>query len=124
MEPRGDRTLTRRLALAGSLALLGMLVAVPGAMAQSATQQYVPDLGTQGSTATGGTGNNGNTGNSNAGNGTQGTAAAGEVASGGKTLPFTGYPLTTLIWIVLMFLIVGLGLRLFVPVLDRRANRA
>jgi hypothetical protein len=99
--------------------VVGMLVAPAAANAQtSATSQYVPNVGTAGSTATGGSG-----GNNGGAAGQPNNGAAGGAVSGGSggSLPFTGYPLTPLVLIVAMLLAAGLALRMVVPRLDRRA---
>jgi hypothetical protein len=38
---------------------------------------------------------------------------------GGGTLPFTGYPVTPFIWIIVVALVAGALVRLAAPVLDR-----
>lgn len=111
----GIRTLNRRrnrlFVLPATLALVGaMLVAAPVASAQNAgADQYNP----------GGTGPAGGTGQGpgpGEGAGPTGgelvapSAGTGEV--GGGELPFTGYPLTPLVLVVIILIAIGLAFRL------------
>src|SRR4051794_30173829 len=96
--------------------VIGILALPAAALAQSsAADQYSPNIGTAGSTATGGP-NAKNKGGSNGDNGglagAQDTGGvAGDAASGGGTLPFTGYPLTPLIIVIAILLAAGLAAR-------------
>jgi hypothetical protein len=100
--------------------MAGMLVLPAAAIAQtSATTQYTPDVGTAGSTATGGTGNSPN--NGTAGANDSGGVAGQAQSGGGGSLPFTGYPLTSLVLLVAILLAAGLALRALMPRLDRRS---
>ncbi len=104
------------------------LAAAPAAHAQLPVMAEEPPGTTPGSGPAGGVAGVGGSGGSggNFGQGVAGTNAgetagaggrgsAGTVAqnaSGGGTLPFTGYPLTTLIWIVLALITLGFCVRI------------
>jgi hypothetical protein len=87
------------------------LVAAPSAIAATAaaTDEYVAQQPSAGGESQGVAGQTGSSGS----NGAAGTAAQ-TVASPGNgsgSLPFTGYPMTTLLWVVLALILVGLGIR-------------
>ena len=92
-----------------------MLAAVPVASAQdqAAVSQYLAQQPTAGGSGSGAGG-----GGSDEVLGAQGSRGAagnaGEVAQagGGGSLPFTGYPLTSYLWIVISFVLAGLCVRL------------
>ncbi len=114
------------LAVIGALALAGMLLAASAssplaakAHAQAAAcPQYNPNCG--GHKPPGGPG--GNQGNQGGGALPSG-GAAGPVGGQGGELPFTGYPLTPLILLLLILLAAGLGLRAYVALRDRLSDR-
>ncbi|GEM_PF-3077918 len=111
------------LAVIGALALAGMLLAVSAssplaakAHAQAAAcPQYNPNCG-GGHKPPGGQGNQG-------GGALPSGGAAGPVGGQGGELPFTGYPLTPLILLLLILLAAGLGLRAYVALRDRLSDR-
>jgi hypothetical protein len=109
------------IAVAG---LLAILVAAPSASGQSAVDQYVPN------------------GNPTGGAGSSGTLASPYISHGpgqhgrgivkakirdgsgsGGELPFTGYPLTPFVWIVLAVLVAAALLRVTAALMDRRRVR-
>jgi hypothetical protein len=116
----------RKAAIAAAI-VAAMLIAAPAANAQSAADQYSPTVAgatsnspvpdPQGVIASGSKGN----GSGNGGETSSGGSVAGEATGGGGgKLPFTGYPLTTIVWIALLLLLAGLAVRVAVPRLDRR----
>ena len=94
------------------------LVAAPAAVAQepAAISQYTAQqptagggvAGTEGEQGSGGTQNDNGTEVAGAG----GAAGTGAVSGDDATLPFTGYPLTNAVWIVLLLVTAGLLVRL------------
>ena len=88
------------------------LVAAPSAIAATAaaTDEYVAQQPTAGGDSQGVAGQTGSGGSS----GTAGTAAQtiAEPGNGSGSLPFTGYPMTALIWVVLTLVLLGLAIRL------------
>ena len=113
------------LAVIGTQALAGMLLAAsatsplaPKAHAQAAVcPQYNPGCGGH-KPPPGGHGNQGNQGG-----GAPSGGAAGPVGGQGGELPFTGYPLTPLILLLLILLAAGLTLRAYVALRDRLRGR-
>jgi hypothetical protein len=111
------------LAVSLVASLLGILVVAPHANAQAGVDQYVPSPtppgiggGTQG--AVGG----GAPLDADGGAGGSVAAETGSGSAGGGELPFTGYPLTPLLAIVIALLVAGLLLRLAAKL--RVASRA
>ena len=115
--------------------MVGIVLAVPAANAQdlAAADQYTPSGGGGGgqNPAGGGGGNHGGAGgaqNPTGGGGAENPAGGGGAVSpagdgggeptatvaekGGGSLPFTGYPLTPLLWIIIGLVVVGIGFRL------------
>ena len=108
----------RGLRYAACLAWVAILFSAPAAGAQtSASGQYDPILDAAGIIQSGAVGD-GNAGAS------AGGSAANEVqgaAGGGSELPFTGYPINSLVLIALLLLGGGLALRLLLlPAFGRR----
>jgi hypothetical protein len=111
----------RFFAVSALLALLGaMLVAAPVVTAQTgAGDQYNPG----GTGPTNGTGNGPGEGAGPTANQFQ-ASPAGTGESGGGELPFTGYPLTPLVWIILALIAAGLTFRLVSEARERLGTRA
>jgi hypothetical protein len=107
--------------------LVGTLFAAPSAMGQAAVDQYVPSPnpapptgGVAGATGGGSKVKGTNTkGNEGAGGNGSVAAQTGSGSSAGGNLPFTGYPITPLVWIVLALLVAGALLRVAVARLKR-----
>jgi hypothetical protein len=113
----GERRRSTSILFATCL-VVGMLIAPAAANAQSSGYtEYAPSVGTAGSTASGG-GKSPNSGTAGANN----SGVAGDAVSGGngKSLAFTGYPLTPLVALVAILLAAGFVLRVVMPRLDRR----
>ena len=111
-------------ATAACMALLGILVLVPGASAQTTTPaqtQYSPTLDAAGVIASGELPDDPAGANAGEVAGEAGGVAgeAGGGGAGGK-LPFTGYPLTPIVALILLLITAGLALRMIAPRLDRR----
>jgi hypothetical protein len=108
-----------KLAPIAAIGLLGILVAAPSASGQAAIDQYVP----QGNPA-GGSGGAIAPSDSLGPSGTGGSHAiaadTGRGSAKGGDLPFTGYPVTSFIWIVLALLLTGALVRVTAPLLGRR----
>jgi hypothetical protein len=106
------------LVAAAACLIATCVIATPVASAQTgSTSQYQAQSTPQGTGPVGGGGAGGTGGGPSQGTGGQGSTqpgSAGEVVQSGSggTLPFTGYPLTALIWIVLAFIGLGLCVRL------------
>jgi hypothetical protein len=108
------------MSLTCAIGLLGILIAAPSASGQAAIEQYIP----QGNPA-GGSGG-ASIGPSDSALGPGGAGPAHQIAakpdsgsrSGGK-LPFTDYPVTPFVWVVIAALLVGGLIRVAAPVLDR-----
>jgi hypothetical protein len=105
-----------------AVGLLGILIAAPSASGQAAIDQYVPQgnpagesggaIGSADTLGPGGTGG----GHAVAGNVREGTGSGGD-------LPFTDYPVTPFVWIVLALLLTGALVRVTAPLLGRRGAR-
>jgi hypothetical protein len=140
------RSLSGYSVLALVALVAGIVFAVPAANAQdvAAADQYTPSGGGGGggqNPAGGGGHNGGGNGGQNpagggggaenpaggggavspagGGGGGEPTATVGEKGGGG--LPFTGYPLTPLVWIVIGLLVMGIGFRLVSTAVRRNA---
>jgi hypothetical protein len=108
------------MAPVSAIGLLGILIAAPSASGQAAIDEYIP----QGNPA-GGSGG-ASIGPSNSALGPGGAGPTHQIAakpdsgsrSGGK-LPFTGYPVTPFVWVVIAALLAGALVRVAAPVLDR-----
>jgi hypothetical protein len=98
-----------------AVAMIGMLALAPTAGAQSAAADQYIELGPLGIFVEGNVGIQPAAGAGNEGNGAEGANA------GGGTLPFTGYPLTTLILILLAMIATGVAIRLGLSAKDRLA---
>ena len=92
--------------------------ATPAAQDQYQGQQVPPGAPTQGAAGVVGSGGS-NQGGGNQGvageqahGGSGGTAGSEAQEGGGSTLPFTGYPMTALVWIVLGLVCAGIAIRL------------
>jgi hypothetical protein len=121
----------RRVAPILAVCLVGTLFAAPTASGQSAIEQYAPSPNPGGGAggvegATGGSKTKGTKTQGTEGSGGNGSVAAqsGSGSSGGGTLPFTGYPITPLVWIALAALVAGALLRVAVAVLKRRGAQS
>jgi hypothetical protein len=109
------------MAPVAAIGLIGILVAAPSASGQAAIDQYVP----QGNPA-GGSGASGapdGLGIPGGGGGHTVAADSGSGSSKGGDLPFTGYPATPFVWIVLGLLLAGALVRVISPMLGRRGAR-
>jgi hypothetical protein len=109
-----------KMAPIAAVGLLGILIAAPSASGQAAIDQYVP----QGNPAGGAGGAIAPSDNLGGPSGTGGGHAIAAntdngTASGGD-LPFTGYPVTSFVWIVLALLLAGALVRVTAPRLGRR----
>jgi hypothetical protein len=111
------------MAPVAAIGLIGILVAAPSASGQAAIDQYVP----QGNPAGGSGGASGSLGSpATPTGGTESHAVAADSGPGsskGGELPFTGYPATPFVWIVLAVLLVGALVRVTAPMLGRRGAR-
>jgi hypothetical protein len=110
------------MASIAAIAVIGMLVAAPGASGQAVIDQYVP----QGNPTGGPGGASGSLGSlgTPAGETRQAvTTDSGPGSSKGGNLPFTGYPVTSFVWIVLAVLLAGALVRVAAPMLGRRGAR-
>jgi hypothetical protein len=121
----------RRVVPILAVCLVGTLFAAPSALGQAAVDQYVPSPNPAPPTGgvAGATGGGSKTKGTKT-KGTEGTGANGSVAaqsgsgsSGGGTLPFTGYPITPLVWIALGALVAGVLMRVGAARLKRRGAR-
>jgi hypothetical protein len=111
-----------RMAPIAAIGLIGILVAAPSASGQAAIDQYVP----QGNPAGGSGGASGSLGSlgTPGGAGSHAVAAdSGPGSSMGGDLPFTGYPVTPFVWVVLALLLAGALVRVTSPMLGRRGAR-
>jgi hypothetical protein len=107
-----------------AIGLVGILVAAPSASGQAAVDQYIPQGGPAG-------GSGGAVSASSDTLGPQGgqighrkiAAKPGESSANGGSLPFTDYPVTPFVWIVLALLIAGALVRVTAPLLGRRGVR-
>jgi hypothetical protein len=135
------RSLSRYTVLASVALVVGLVFAAPAASAQdlAAADQYTPSGGGGGGQhpAGGGGHNGGGNGGQNpaGGGGAQNPANGGGATSpagggggepsatvgekGGGGLPFTGYPLTPLVWIVVGLLVAGIAVRLVATAVRR-----
>ena len=119
-----------KIAPIAAVALVGILIAAPSASGQAAVDEYAVSpnpIGGAGGVA--GATEGSNTKGTKT-QGTQGTGGSGSVAaqtgsgsSGGGNLPFTGYPITPLVWIVLGALVGGVLMRVAAARLMRRGAR-
>ena len=103
-----------------AIGLLGILVTAPSAAGQAAIDQYVPQGNPAG--GAGGASNGasaGTLGPGGAGLSQQVMAKTDRGSGGGGTLPFTGYPVTPFVWIILVALLAGALVRVTAPVLER-----
>jgi hypothetical protein len=103
-----------------AVAVIGILIAAPTASGQAAIDQYVP------------AGDPGNGAGQGAGGVTESLLPSGpggtktpspDPGAGsqvGGDLPFTGYPVTPFIWVVLAVLLLGALVRVAAPLLGRR----
>lgn len=109
-------------ALVATCVVLGLILAVsaPSASAQAVNCQYNPGQ-CNGNGNEPGDGNGNNPGNDNgSGNNSGANPATGSVSGANNgTLPFTGYPLSPLVMVLLILLLAGLALRAYVAVRDR-----
>jgi hypothetical protein len=112
-----------KLAPIAAIALLGILVTAPGASGQAAVDQYVPQSGVQGATGKGSSKPSNHSKTAGTQNGSVAANSTGGTSSGGN-LPFTGYPMTPLVWIALAVLVAGALVRITVSVLTRRGLRS
>lgn len=102
------------------MAALAMLLLATTAGAQSAADQYIPSPNPDGTQSSGGPAPGAGTPPAS------GVAAGPRAAkpksgsSSGTDVPFTGYPLTPAVDLVLLLIVGGLVLRFIVPRLDRR----
>jgi hypothetical protein len=107
-----------------AIGLVGILVAAPSASGQAAVEQYTPNADPAG----------GSGGAVSAPSDTLGphggqighheiAAKPGLGSSKGGSLPFTDYPVTPFVWIVLAVLIAGALVRVTAPLLGRRGVR-
>ena len=87
------------------------MILAPTAIAANAaaTDEYVAQQPSAGGESQGVAGQTGSGGSS----GTAGTTAqtVAQPGSGSGSLPFTGYPMTALLWVVLGLILIGLGVR-------------
>src|SRR5882757_2302297 len=122
-----------KIAPIAAVALVGILTAAPSAWGQAAVDEYAispnPIGGAGGVAGVAGVTEGSNTKGTKT-QGTQGTGGSGSVAaqtgsgsSGGGNLPFTGYPITPLVWIVLGALVGGVLMRVAAARLMRRGAR-
>lgn len=118
---------TRRItvALAAALLALGMVFVLnaSSASAQAVNCQYNPNLPQcdNGGNGPGNGGGNNHPGNDNGGEG--GNPATGAIGgSDNGTLPFTGYPLSPLVLVLLILLIAGFTVRAYLAVRDKLAS--
>jgi hypothetical protein len=120
----GKKALTR-VAVVLAISLVGILIAAPGASAQGAIDEYIPQANPAGGTGGQSAGSGSSSESSKASLGAEGAigghgSVAAESGSGsGGNLPFTGYPVTPIVWIVAALLIAGLLVRLSAPLLGR-----
>jgi hypothetical protein len=108
-----------KLAPTALVGLLGILVAAPSASGQAAIDQYVPQ-GNPAGGAGGAMGVSDSLGPLGAGGSHAVAADTGRGSSSGGDLPFTGYPVTPFVWIVLALLLAGALVRVTAPMLERR----
>jgi hypothetical protein len=101
------------------IGLVGILIAAPSASGQAAIDQYVPQGNPAGGPGGTPNGQSGSLGPGGAGLSNQVVAEPKRGSSGGGTLPFTGYPVTPFIWVIVAALIAGALVRLAAPVLER-----
>ncbi len=107
-----------------AIGLIGILVAAPNASGQAAVDQYIPQGGPAGGSGGAVSGPSDTLGPAGAQLGHRHIAAKpGESSSNGGSLPFTDYPVTPFVWIVLAVLIAGALVRVAAPVLGRRGVR-
>jgi hypothetical protein len=113
-----------RMAPIVALGLVGILVAAPSASGQAAVDQYVPTGNPAG--ASGGASGSLRPlgpGESAPGSGHAVAADPGNGSANGGDLPFSGYPVTSFVWIVLAVLLVGALVRVAASMLRRRGAR-
>jgi hypothetical protein len=111
------------MAPVAAFGLLGILIAAPAASGQAAIDQYVPQGNPAGGSA-GAVGSAGDLGTpSGAGGGHAIAAHTGNGTGSGGNLPFTGYPVTPFVWIVVALLLSGALVRVTAPMLGRRRAR-
>jgi hypothetical protein len=104
--------------------LIGILVAAPSASGQAAVEQYTPQGSPAGGSGGAVSGPSDTLGPAGAQIGHRHIAAKpGESSSSGGNLPFTDYPVTPFVWIVLAVLIAGALVRVAAPMLGRRGVR-
>ena len=107
-----------------AVALVGILFAAPNASGQAAVEQYIPQGGAAGGSGGGVSASSDTLGPAGAQIGHRRIAAkAGDSSSSGGSLPFTDYPVTPFVWIVLAVLVAGVLVRVAAPVLGRRGVR-
>ncbi len=113
-------TSSRNLALFAGIALAALTMALwaPSAEAQNICIEY-PDL----PQCVGPGGGEGNPDGDGDGNGVGVGPSAGDLGDGGK-LPFTGYPITPLVAILLALIAAGAALRTYLYVRDRLSSGA
>jgi hypothetical protein len=119
-----------------AVGVVGMLIAAPTASGQAAVDQYQQSANPAGGSGeTAGIVASGSKKSGSKKSHVQGTTAgqtgAGQATAGsdggsssGGTLPFTGYPMTALLWVVLGLFVAGLLLRLTVSMLERRRPKS
>ncbi len=107
-----------------AVGLIGILVAAPTASGQAAVDQYTPIGSPAGGSGGAVSGPSDTLGPAGAQIGHRHIAARPqESSSSGGSLPFTDYPVTPFVWIVLAVLIAGALVRVAAPVLGRRGVR-
>jgi len=107
-----------------AVGLVGILVAAPNASGQAAIDQYTPQGGPAGGSGGAVSGSSDTLGPAGAQIGHRHIAVKpGDSSSSGGSLPFTDYPVTPFIWIVLAVLIAGALVRVAAPLLGRRGVR-
>lgn len=118
------RTVSLRMAPIMAVCLVGILFAAPGASGQAAVDQYVPQGGPGGGSGGAASGPSDTLGPAGAQIGHRKIAAKpADGSSSGGSLPFTDYPVTPFVWIVLAVLVAGALVRITAPVLGRRGVR-
>jgi hypothetical protein len=108
-----------KLAPVAAVAVIGILIAAPTASGQAAIDQYVP-AGDPGNGAGEGAGGVTPLLPTGTGGGKPPAADPGSGSESGGELPFTGYPVTPFIWVVVALLLIGALVRVAAPVLGRR----
>jgi hypothetical protein len=107
-----------------ALGLVGILVAAPNASGQAAVDQYIPQGSPSGGSGVGASASSDTLGPAGAQIGHRTIEAkSGNGSSNGGSLPFTDYPVTPFVWIVLAVLVAGALVRVTAPLLTRRGVR-